>query len=97
MADGTIPIRWSEPLPVGEAAVEAAEPVAGPVVEPVVQAVRPEVLQGQHPQAVALAAVLVLEGAVEVVEAEAGAELLPHLLRRRIFSAPSRICFMSPI
>jgi hypothetical protein len=79
---------------VGEAAVEAAGPVAGPVV---VQAVRPELLQGQHPQAVALAAVLVLEGAVEVVEAEAGAELLPHLLRRRIFSAPSRICFMSPI
>jgi hypothetical protein len=79
---------------VGEAAVEAAEPVAGPVVQ---EAVRPELLQGQHPQAVALEAVLVLEVAVEVVEAEAGAELLPHLLRRRIFSAPSRICFMSPI
>jgi hypothetical protein len=78
---------------VGEAAVEAAEPV----VEPVVQAVRPELPQGQHLQAVVLVAVLVLEVAVEVVEAEAGAELLPHLQRRRIFSAPSKICFMSPI
>jgi hypothetical protein len=92
MADGTIPIRWSAPLPVVEEVAVAAEPlVERAQAEPLErQRVRP--LQVQRPAGLAVAP----EVAVEVAaEAEAVQQPRPH--HRRIFSAPSRICFTSPI
>jgi hypothetical protein len=92
MADGTIPIRWSAPLPVVEEVVAvAAELVERVQAEPLErQRVRP--LQVQRPAGLAVAP----EVAVEVAaEAEAVQQPRPH--HRRIFSAPSGICFTSPI
>ena len=85
MADGTIRTRWLAPLPV----VVAAD-------------AEPEHLPGQHPP-VALVEVVELQlrpaEAAGVLEAAAEAEVVQQQRRqhRRIFSAPSRICFMSRI
>jgi hypothetical protein len=95
MADGTIRIRWLAPLPVVEAA-EAAEPVEQGEPQPAVP-VEQQRLRGHHPP-LALAQVAEPQPAVAVVEAaEPEAVRQPRPQHRRIFSAPSRICFMSPI
>jgi len=91
MADGTIRIRWLAPLPVVAAPEVAGAEVAG--AEELVAPVGPERLPGQHPLAEHLRAHQPV-AAVEVVEA---AEQPQRPRHRRIFSAPSRICFMSPI
>jgi hypothetical protein len=81
-----------EPHPEGAEAAEAAEPVvAAGLEQPVHQLV--EHLQERPP------AEVLRRQAAEVVE-ELAAEavvLQPRQQRRKISSAPNRICFMSPI
>ena len=96
MADGTILIRWLVLLPavVAELVAEAAE--AGLAVELVAELARRPVrhlLQVRPLPEQAGAAVVEVEA--EQVVAEVVEELRQHPQRRRISSAPNRICCMS--
>ena len=89
MADGTILIKWSAPLPV-VAVAEAAE--AAELVGPAVELAALELLRVHHPR---VEPGPVVAEAVEV--AAVAVELQQRLQRRKTFSAPNRICSTSPI
>ena len=87
MADGTILIKWLAPLLAVAAAVAEVE-------EPAVGQAELARQQAGHPLVVPVARA---EEAVEAVVVEVEAELQQPPRHRRTFSAPNKICCMSPI